>query len=186
MKKLSLVVALVVFAFPAAASAKRGGDGHKNSAKYCKALRAEMGADAFRAAFGGKGHKKNAFGRCVAADRKAKKAARKRARKSCRSAGLRGPAMKRCVRDKLAAEPVAKPAEYQAAVEQCEAERAEDPEGFADEYGDGPNAFSACVADEVSDDTDEIDEPETGDETDGAEEPDPADDSSDEPDPELL
>jgi hypothetical protein len=185
MKKLSLVVALVVLAFPAAAPAKRGGGEHKNSAKHCKALRAQMGADAFHTAFGGK-RGKNALGRCVSAERKAKKAARKRARQSCRASGLRGRTMKRCVREQLAAEPVTKPADYQAAVEQCEAEKAEDPEGFAEEYGDGPNAFSQCVADEVSDDTDEIDEPETGDDEEGVEpgSEDPAD-SPDESEPDT-
>jgi hypothetical protein len=181
MKRLWLVVALVVLAFPAAAPAKREGGEHKSSAKHCKALRAEMGAEAFRAAFGSK-HRKNALGRCVSAERKAKKAARKRARNSCRAAGVRGRAMKRCVRQKLAAEPVTKPADYEDAVEQCNAYQAEDPEGFAEEYGDGQDGFSQCVADEVSDDTDEIDEPETGDDEE-AEEPDPADDSLfDEPD----
>jgi hypothetical protein len=184
MKKVLLVVALVVLAFPAAAPAKGGGGEHKNSAKHCKALRAEMGADAFRAAFGGK-NKKNALGRCVSAERRAKKAARKRARKACRADGLRGRAMKRCVREQLAAEPVTKPADYQAAVEQCEAEKAEDPAGFAEEYGDGPNAFSQCVADEVSDDTDEIVEPETGDDEEGVEPSDDAPDPLDEPEPDT-
>jgi hypothetical protein len=104
MKKLLLVVALVVLAFPATAPAKDSGGGHKNAAKECKALRAEMGAEAFRATFGNK-RGKNALGRCVSSKRKARKAARKRARSACRSEGLRGQAMKRCVRSKLAEEP---------------------------------------------------------------------------------
>ena len=61
MKRLSLVVSLislVVLAVPAAAPAK----GSKSPAKQCKALRAQMGADSFRAAFGGK-QGKNAHGR---------------------------------------------------------------------------------------------------------------------------
>ena len=69
MRKLSLVVSLVslvVFAVPATAPAKGG----KSPAKECKALRAQMGADAFRAAFGSK-QGKNALGRCVSAQRKA-------------------------------------------------------------------------------------------------------------------
>jgi hypothetical protein len=158
MKKLLLVVALVVLAVPATAPAKDSGGGHKNAAKECKALRAEMGAEAFRAAFGSK-RGKNALGRCVSSKRKARKAARKRARSACRSEGLRGQAMKRCVRSKLAEEPTPKPSDYEAAVKECESDRAEDPEHFVAEYGDGPNAFGKCVAHEVSDD--EVDDPES-------------------------
>jgi hypothetical protein len=177
MKRLLLVLTLVVLAVPAPASAKGGGGTHKNAAKQCKAMRAEMGAVGFREAFGAK-RGKSAFGRCVSAKRKERRDARKAARKACRSKGLRGRAMKRCVRAQLVAVPAPKPAEYQHAVEECRAEQAEDPEGFADEFGDGPNAFGKCVAHEVSDD-DEGDEPEDVDEPE-----DPADSPGD--DPEAL
>ena len=159
MRKLSLVLALVVFAVPATAQAKKPSGGeHKNAAKQCKALRAELGADAFREAFPVK-HGKSAFGRCVSAKRKERRDARKAARKACRAKGLRGRAMKRCFREELAADPAPKPAEYQNAVDECRADQAEDPDGFAAEFGDGPNAFGKCVAQEVSDD----DEGEPGD-----------------------
>jgi hypothetical protein len=114
----------------------------------------------------------------VSQQRKARRDARKAARKACRSKGLRGRAMKRCFREQLAADPAPKPADYQHAVDECRAEQAEDPEGFADEFGDGPNAFGKCVAHEVSDD-DEGDEPEDVDEPE-----DPADSPGD--DPEAL
>ena len=185
MRKLLLVVALVVLAVPATAPAKGSGGGRKNAAKECKAMRAQMGADTFRTAFGSK-HGKNALGRCVSMQRKARKAARKRARKACRSEGLRGQAMKRCVRSKIAEQPTLKPADYEDAVKECKADQAEDPEDFAAEYGDGPNAFGKCVAHEVSDDDEgtEVDEPETGDDEDGLEpgSDDPEDSPGDEPD----
>jgi hypothetical protein len=177
MKKLLLVVSIVAFVVPATASAK-GSGGHKNAAKECKAMRAEMGADAFRAAFGGK-QGKHALGRCVSTQRKARKAARKRARKACRAEGLRGQAMKRCIRAKLASEPAPRPADYQHAVDECRAEQAEDPEGFADEFGDDPNAFGKCVADEAKDEA-EADEPE-GDEVGEEPDSDEPEDSADEP-----
>jgi hypothetical protein len=184
MRKLLLVVALVVLAAPATAPAKGSGGAHKNAAKECKALRAQMGADAFRTAFGRKAGK-NAFGRCVSTQRKARKAARKRARRACRSEGLRGQAMKRCIRNKIADTQSPKPADYEDAVKECEADKAEDPEDFAAEYGDGPNAFGKCVAHEVSDD-DEADEPESepeGEGDDSEEGSEAGDDSpSDEPD----
>jgi len=177
MKKLPLVVALVVFAFPATAPAKGPGAGPKGPAKHCKALRAEMGAEAFRAMFGTK-RGKNALGRCVSTQRKAQKAARKRARKACRANGLRGRAMKRCVREKVAGEPASTPAKYGAAVEECRAYQAEDSEGFAEEFGTGPDAFGKCVAAEVSDE----DEPDEGEDEPGEVEDHPGD----EPDPDEL
>ena len=172
MRKLSLVVSLislVVLAAPAAAPAKSN-----NAAKDCKALRSQMGADSFRAAFGSK-QGKNALGRCVSTQRKARKAARKRARKACRSEGLRGRQMKRCVRTTLAANPAPEGAAYEDAAKECGEEKADDPEGFAAEYGDGPDAIAKCVAHEVSDDDEgtEADEPETED---------PGDSPGDEPD----
>ena len=39
----------------------------KNTAKFCKALRDEMGAQPFRRAFGTNGNRANAYGKCVAA-----------------------------------------------------------------------------------------------------------------------
>jgi len=188
MRKLLLVVLLVVLAVPATAPAEGSGGGSKNAAKECKALRAQMGAEAFRTAFGRKGGKK-ALGRCVSSQRKARKAARKRARKACRTQGLRGQAMKRCVRNKIASEPAPKPADYEDAVKECQADQAEDPEDFAAEYGDGQNALAKCVAHEVSDDDGtEADEPETGDEEEGVEPgaDDPEDSPADEPDPDSL
>lgn len=164
MRKLSLVLSLVVFAVPAAAQAKKPSGGeHKNAAKQCKAMRAEMGADAFREAFPGK-RGKGALGRCVSAKRKERRDARKAARKACRAKGLRGRAMKRCFREQLAATPAPKPADYEHAVDECRAEQAEDPDGFAEEFGDGPNAFGKCVSHEVRDDEDEpeVDEGEDG------------------------
>jgi hypothetical protein len=150
MRKLLLVVTVLALAIPATAPAK-GSGGHKNAAKECKALRAQMGAEAFRSTFGGK-RGKHALGRCVSTQRKANKAARKRARKACKAEGLRGQAMKRCVRTKLAADPAPKPAEYEHAVEECREEQAESPEEFAAEFGDGSNGFGKCVSHEVQDD----------------------------------
>ena len=186
MRKLSLVLALVVLAVPAAAQAKKPSGGeHKNAAKQCKAMRAEMGADAFREAFGGKG-KRSAFGRCVAQQRKERRDARKWARKACRAKGLRGRAMKRCFREQLAADPAPKPADYQNAVDECRADQAEDPEGFAEEFGDGPNAFGKCVSHEVSDDDEGEPGDDEGDDDAGEVEDEPADEPAGAPGPETV
>jgi hypothetical protein len=184
-KKLSLVVSLLIFAIPATAQAKGSGGGHKSPAKYCKALRAQMGTDAFREAFGAKQGKKNAFGRCVSSQRKAKKSAQRRARQACRAERRGGHKLKRCLREKLVtAEPGPTPEAVKDAVEQCQAEQAEDPEGFADEYGP-EEAFGKCVAEQISENADE---PQAENSDDGADDPgvddDPGDDSepADEPD----
>ncbi len=177
MKRLSLVVALLfALTVPAVASAK-GGAGHKAAAKHCKVLRAEVGGAVFRDSYGGKSGKR-AMKRCIAAQKQASKAAKRRARKSCRAEGRkRGRALKRCLRDKLTAEPAASPESFKEAVDECQAYREEDPEGFAEEYGDGAEAFEQCVAEYVSDeesgdDGDATEDDDTVDEDPGDAEPD--------------
>ena len=163
MKRLWLVVALFALVIPAAAQAKGGGELKQAATRHCKALRAEMGAEAFGAAFGGK-HAKHALKRCVKAQRKVNKAARKRARAACRADGVRGPALKRCVRERMGADTAASPESFKNAVDVCRAQQADDPEAFAEEFGDGPNAFGKCVA-EAADD--HADDPEGEDSADG-------------------
>ena len=163
---LSLVVALFAFALavPAVTSAKGGSDrkAAAKAAKQCKAIRAEMGPTAFRTAFSKKNGKR-AMKRCVVAQMKANKAAKRRAMKACKADGKRGPALKRCVRDKLAAKPPsAAPEAFKEALDLCKAAQEEDPEGFADEYGEGAEAIEACVAvqtDEPEGETSDGDEP---------------------------
>jgi len=181
MKKLSLVVSLLLLAVPATAQAKGSGGEHKNPAKYCKALRAEMGKDAFREAFAAKKGKKDAYGRCVSSQRKGKKSARRAARQACRAERREDPRtfeeryrgghrIKRCVREKLAtAESGPTPEAVKNAVDECRADQAEDPAGFAEEYGP-EEAFGKCVAEEI---TENADEPEFDEE--------PADEPDDEP-----
>ena len=146
MKKLSLVVvALIAFALPAVASAK-GGTVHKSAAKHCKTLRADMGKAPFRAAFADK-RGKHSMDRCVAAQKKARKAAKRRAKKSCKADGNRGRALKRCVREKLAAEPRRARVLQGRGARSVRPSRTEEPEEFTEEYGDGEGAFQACVED---------------------------------------
>lgn len=45
---------------------------HKNAAKYCKAVRASKGVDAFQTQYGTNKNKKNAYGKCVSSTAKAK------------------------------------------------------------------------------------------------------------------
>ena len=60
-----ILIAVAVLAMPASASATVSPTDYKNAAKFCKALRAEMGADAFKQAYGTNKNKRNAYGKCV-------------------------------------------------------------------------------------------------------------------------
>lgn len=72
MKRMVLVLVLVGTIVPAALAADPVPADYKNAAKYCQALRAAKGVEAFRAQFGTNGNKMNAFGKCVSATNKAK------------------------------------------------------------------------------------------------------------------
>ena len=141
---------LIALTIPAVTSSAKGkGAGHKSAAKQCKAMRADMGADAFRAAFAKKGHK-NAFGRCVSSQRKAKQVG-----PAPRQAGLPRRAPHRAQAEALRARE-AGDGGGRAHARGCQgrrrrsasAEQAEDPEGFAEEYGP-EEAFGKCVAEEI-------------------------------------
>jgi len=69
---------VAAIAAPAALAADPVPADYKNAAKYCKALRASKGVEAFAAQWGTNPNKKNAFGKCVSSTNKAKaKAANK-------------------------------------------------------------------------------------------------------------
>lgn len=82
-KALALMALVVAIAAPAALSADPVPSDYKNAAKYCKAVRAAKGVEAFQAAYGTNKNKKNAFGKCVsqAAKTKAKSAKHEGAKK---------------------------------------------------------------------------------------------------------
>jgi hypothetical protein len=57
---------------PGKSAAAPGRSGEQNSAKKCKAERASIGVDAFKAKYGTNANKANAFGKCVSKLAKAK------------------------------------------------------------------------------------------------------------------
>ena len=61
-------VVIAALALPANSLAHESQD-HENAAKLCKALRAEVGADPFKQAYGTNEHKRNAHGKCVSKHR---------------------------------------------------------------------------------------------------------------------
>jgi len=73
MARVLVLCALVAaIAAPAALAADPVPADYKNAAKYCKALRASKGVEAFAAQWGTNPNKMNAFGKCVSATNKAK------------------------------------------------------------------------------------------------------------------
>jgi len=97
----------------------------KNAAKECKAERSAIGAEAFAEKYGTNDNDKNAFGKCVSAKAKAKKAEMDAAD------------------DKAATE-------FRNAAKECDSERkAMGEEAFAEKYAtndNGRNAFGKCVS----------------------------------------
>ena len=90
MKRAWIVcVALAALAVPAVSPAAVSQTDFKNAAKFCKALRADMGVTTFKQTFGTNKNKSNAYGKCVSA--KASAAAKTRidtfvsAAKQCKS-----------------------------------------------------------------------------------------------------
>ena len=66
LKRVSIGCLLVAaLALPATASGALSQSDYKNTSKFCKALRADMGVTTFRATYGAGKHHRNAFGKCV-------------------------------------------------------------------------------------------------------------------------
>jgi hypothetical protein len=175
MKKAWIALAAVaLLALPAAAGARNNKHVDvRNAAKYCKSLHTQMGADAFRQAYGGGS---NAFGKCVKQRAKKLKTARKAAVRACKqqfkgsSHQLRrhgkpdGAAFRKCVRDKTKADTSNDDQGTLDAANQCAAERDSDPAAFEEEYSTddpGRTAFEECVS-EHADDNDQTDDPGDG------------------------
>ena len=73
---LTICALLIALAAPAALAADPTPAEFKNAAKYCKAVRASKGVEAFAAQYGTNKNGKSAFGKCVSQTAKAKAAKR--------------------------------------------------------------------------------------------------------------
>ena len=161
MKRFTIfLVAVAALTIPAAASAAVSPADYKNAAKFCKALRAEMGADAFKQAYGTNKNKRNAFGKCVSKQARKLDQIHAHAVKECKaatspSAGEHARQERRQAR--AARLRKAKVRELKAehadaivnAAQQCKTERTADPAAFREKYGTNENksnAFGKCVS----------------------------------------
>ncbi|MBA2348651.1 MAG: hypothetical protein H0V81_10190 [Solirubrobacterales bacterium] len=135
-----------------------------SSAKQCKTLRTQMGADAFKAAYGTNTSKSNAFGKCVSALSKAAKAERASTVDGCRAeraadaaafAAKYGTGKKqanafgKCVSASAKKDAAEVRSDQRSAVKSCRQERGEDANAFSAKYGTNANkrnAFGKCVS----------------------------------------
>jgi hypothetical protein len=84
--KRSIVAIVAALALPAPALAQDTSAPPKDSAsRACKAERAEMGVDTFRATYGTNKNNKNAFGKCVSKREETTTEDRKAARSACKA-----------------------------------------------------------------------------------------------------
>ena len=161
MKRVTIfMVAIAALAVPGVASAAVSPADYKNAAKFCKALRAEMGADVFKQTFGTNKNKRNAFGKCVSKQARKLDSIHAQAVKECKAAteavkpeGTPGNADKRALRDCVKAKVRELKSDHSDAIEnaakQCKTERTADPVAFRDKYGTNENksnAFGKCVS----------------------------------------
>ena len=162
------MVAVAAIALPGTAIAgsdESAGGPHKNASKLCKSLKAQMGAEAFKTAYGTNDNRRNAHGKCVRKHRHAVKRliaqaveqckAEQQATQSVRPAeGDKGGnpdkrALRECVKQKVAAMLAERREAFDNAAEQCRAEREADPAAFREKYGSNEskrNAFGKCVS----------------------------------------
>jgi hypothetical protein len=175
--KWIVLAAVAVFALPGLALAHDTDSKSRNASKLCKALKAEMGVDAFRAAYGSNHNKRHAHGKCVSQYRHVMKRLVADAVAQCKTElGITGKSLRHgrpsgdteqgnddkrakraafraCVKEKVRAALAELKAKFAAAVEQCKTEQAADPAAFDVKYGKGEKhrrAFARCVFQHVS------------------------------------
>lgn len=163
-KTLLTVTATAALVLPGAALADAPDAKSPSSAKQCKTLRAQMGASAFRDAYGTNKNKRNAFGKCVSQMSKARKAERGAAVDACRTersadeaafAAKFGTGKKqrnafgKCVSAQTKDDDADVRRDQRSAAKGCKTERSAGRDAFAEKYGTNKNkrnAFGKCVS----------------------------------------
>ena len=165
MKRTWIVcVALVALAVPAVSPAAVSQTDFKNAAKFCKALRAEMGVSTFNQTFGTNKSKRNAYGKCVSKHARTLDEVHSDAVKQCKAEREADPAafaakygsnkngknaLGKCVSQTQREAKTALADAIENAAKQCKAERKADETAFAAKYGTNENkrnAFGKCVS----------------------------------------
>jgi hypothetical protein len=165
MKRVAIfLVAAATLAVPGVASAALSPTDFKNAAKFCKALRAEMGAETFKQTYGTNKRKSNAYGKCVSKHARTVDEIHSQAVKDCKAEREADPAafaakygtnkngknaLGKCVSQKEDDAEAEKQQNITNAAQECRAERKADPAAFREKYGTNANkrnAFGKCVS----------------------------------------
>jgi hypothetical protein len=149
-----LCVAIAVLAVPSVASASVSRTDYKNAAKFCKALRADMGPTLFKQTYGTNKNKSNAFGKCVSKNAHTVDQIHSDAVKQCKAEREangkgKGNAFGKCVSQKQRQLRSDKRDAIENAAKTCKTERSADRAAFAEKYGtteNDRNAFGKCVS----------------------------------------
>jgi len=175
MRTIAMLGAIGAIALPAVALAGDDSGAAPSPKHSCKEQRAAIGVAAFRDLYGTNKGKRNAFGRCVSKQRhvqnEAKHEAHENAPAKCRAERAADPdafakkygtgkhgknAFGRCVSQTAKADAKQAIKEHDDATvdaaKECKAERAADPDAFAEKYGtneNDKNAFGKCVSKKV-------------------------------------
>jgi hypothetical protein len=165
MKRAWIVcVALAALAMPAVSPAVVSQTDYKNAAKFCKALRADLGENTFKQTFGTNKQKSNAYGKCVSKHARTVDEVHSDAVKQCKAereadaaafAAKYGTnkngtnALGKCVSQVQGELSADRRSAIENAAKQCKAERKADASAFAAKYGTNKNkrnAFGKCVS----------------------------------------
>jgi hypothetical protein len=175
MKRVAIfLVAAATLAVPGVASAALSPTDFKNAAKFCKALRAEMGAETFKQTYGTNKRKSNAYGKCVSKHARTVDEIHSQAVKDCKAEREADPAafaakygtnkngknaLGKCVSQKEDDAEAEKQQNITNAAQECRAERKADPAAFREKYGTNRNkrnAFGKCVSQHVREGSSEV------------------------------
>jgi hypothetical protein len=161
----TLVAAL---ALPATASAELSPGDFKNASKFCKALKADMGATLFKQTYGTNSNRSNAHGKCVSKHARTVDSAQKNAAKDCKAERAadeaafkekygtnknKSNAYGKCVSQKASEKESEVTTSLVDAAKDCRTERTADPAAFREKYGTNKNkrnAFGKCVSKQAS------------------------------------
>jgi len=178
MRKIALLAVAGALVLPSSALASDTADA-PSPAQSCKDQRTAIGVSAFKALYGTNKNKSNAFGKCVSKQEKAQKAAHEDAAGTapakCRAERDADPdafaqkygtnknktnAFGKCVSQTAKADAEEAIAEHNEATidaaKACKAERAADPDAFAQKYGTNANkrnAYGKCVSKQAQPET---------------------------------
>ena len=168
LKRIGIGLVIVgAMALPAAAGAALSPSDYKNTSKFCKALKSDMGAALFRQTYGTNASRSNAHGKCVSRNVHAVDRIHSNAAKQCKDERTADPtafddkygtgkkksnALGRCVRQAAQTLTQDRVDAVTNAAKACKAERADDAAAFRDKYGTNHNkrnAFGKCVSQKV-------------------------------------